>query len=292
MAFVVILHMSAQHESNLPALLQAQTKIPVTQVNAAVRVEPNHVYVISPNHYLVMADGHIRLTEPRLLRGSHTSIDLFFRTLADAYGKNAIAVLLSGTGTDGTLGLRRIKEEGGFVVAEDPAEAQYDDMPRSAIDSGLVDLILPVGEMFDKICSLRDGVQRLELPPDEEEEPTSKIDEATLAEILRLLRVRTGHDFTHYKRATLMRRIARRLQVHELGYLSDYLELLRTNPAEPEVLFRDLLISVTNFFRDHDSFDFLAQEIIPRLFAGKGPDDQVRVWSAGSATGEEAYSLR
>jgi two-component system, chemotaxis family, CheB/CheR fusion protein len=287
MAFVVILHMSPQHESNLPALLQSQTNLPVTQVNAAVKVEPNHIYVISPNNYLVIADGHIRLTEPQLLRGGHTSIDLFFRTLADAYGKNAIAVLLSGTGKDGTLGLRRIKEEGGFVIAEDPIEAEYGDMPRNAIDSGLVDLVLPVGEMVDKICSLRDGVQRL----DEEEPLASETDEAALADVLRFLRVRTGHDFAHYKRATLMRRIARRLQVHELAHLSDYLNLLQRTPGEAEVLFRDLLISVTNFFRDHDSFDFLAGEVIPKLFDGKGPGDQVRVWSAGCATGEEAYSL-
>jgi two-component system, chemotaxis family, CheB/CheR fusion protein len=290
-AFVVIQHLSPQHESSLPALIQSQTSVPVTQVTEAVQVEPNHIYVIPPSKYLIMADGRIRLTEPEIMRGSHTSIDLFFRTLADAYGKDAMAILLSGAGTDGTFGLRRIKEAGGFVIAEDPAEAEYPEMPRSAIESGLVDLVLPVAEMADKVRGLRDGAQRLQLPSEQEEMTTRAADEVTLREILVMLRLRTGHDFAQYKRPTLMRRIARRMQVREVSYLTGYLNFLRDSPEELEALFRDLLITVTNFFRDHDGFEVLEKEVIPRLFEGKRPDDQVRVWSVGCATGEEAYSL-
>jgi two-component system, chemotaxis family, CheB/CheR fusion protein len=292
MAFVVIMHLSAQHESSLPALLQTQTTIPVMQVTKAVKVEPGHIYVIPPHNYLVMADGMIQLTEPEQPRRSHTAIDFFFRSLANAYGKDAVGILLSGSGSDGTLGLKWIKEEAGFVIVQDPSEAEYPEMPRNAINSnGLVDIILPVAEMADKLCALRDGVQRLSLPPDQEEAAMAAADEATLVEILTLLRLRTGHDFTQYKRPTLWRRIARRLHVHQLSDLPGYLNFLRNTPGELDALFRDLLITVTNFFRDRASFEFLERQIIPKLFASKGPNDQVRVWSAGCATGEEAYSL-
>ncbi len=291
MAYVVIQHLSPQYASNLPALLQNQTTAPVTQVTEAVRVEPNHIYVIPPNKYLIMADGWVRLTEPEMMRGGHTSIDLFFRSLADSYRKNAIAILLSGAGTDGTFGLRRIKEGGGFVIAEDPAEAEYPEMPRSAINSGLVNLVLSVAEMPDKLCGLRDSAQRIQLPLEQEEPLPQTVDEVTLREILTLLRQRTGHDFSQYKRPTLMRRIGRRMQVHEVSELAGYLNFLHERPEELEALFRDLLISVTNFFRDRESFDFVAEKVIPKLFEGKQTNDQVRVWSVGCATGEEAYSL-
>jgi two-component system CheB/CheR fusion protein len=291
MAFVVIQHLSPQHSSSLPGLLQSQTGLPVTQVNEEVKVEPNHVYVIPPTKYLIMADGRIRLTAPEMTRRGHSSIDLFFRTLADGYGKNAIAILLSGAGSDGTLGLRRIKEAGGFVIAEDPAEAEYPEMPRSAIEAGLVDLVLPVAEMPEKLRGLRDGAQRIQLTSEQEEIVTRAIDEATLRDILLLLRLRTGHDFSQYKRPTLMRRIARRMQVRELSELTAYLNCLRDAPQELEALFRDLLITVTNFFRDHEAVEALEKEIIPKLFEGKRGTDQVRVWSVGCATGEEPYSL-
>src|SRR5215469_15065557 len=290
-AYVVIQHLSPQHESNLPALLQNQTAVPVTQVSEAVRVEPNHIYVIPPYKYLIMNDGWVRLTEPEMMRGSHTSIDLFFRTLAASYRRDAVAILLSGAGTDGTFGLRQIKEAGGFVIAEDPTEAEYPEMPRSAINSGLVDLVLPVAEMPDKLRGLRDGVQRIQLPLEHEETLPQITDEVTLGEILTLLRLRTGHDFSQYKRPTLMRRVGRRMQVHEVSELTDYLKFLHQHPEELEALFRDLLITVTNFFRDHECFDFVGENVIPKLFEGKGVNDQVRVWSVGCATGEEAYSL-
>ncbi len=290
MAYVVILHLSPQHESNLSSLLQSRTSIPVTQVNAAVTVEPNHIYVIPPSKNLVMDDGLIRPIELEPPRGTHT-IDLCFRTLAEAYGKNAIAILLSGTGADGTLGIGRIKEEGGFVIAQDPEEAEYADMPRNAINAGTVDLILPVAEMAAKVLSLRNNAERLQITPEPEEVRADGGDEAALREVLTILRLRTGNDFSQYKRPTLLRRIARRMQVNELPDLNAYVEFIHTHPEEIPALLRDLLITVTNFFRDADTFELLEKEVIPALFTGKGPSDQVRVWSAGCASGEEAYSI-
>ena len=292
MAYVVILHLSAQYESNLPALIQSKTVLPVTQVTQSVQVERNHVYVIPPSKYLVMMEGMIRLTEPERPRGMHTSIDLFFRTLAKAYGKDAVAILLSGTGADGTLGIGQVKEEGGLVIAQDPDEAEYADMPRSAINTSRVDLVMPVAAMPAKLVALRDGAQRLQLPHHEEEEaPLPDQDEPALRDLLTILRVNTGNDFSHYKRPTLLRRIARRMQVHELMELKSYLAFVREHPEEVSVLMRDLLITVTNFFRDREAFEALEKDVVPALFAGKGPSDQVRVWCAGCAGGEEAYSL-
>jgi len=290
LAYVVILHLSPQHESNLAELLQSKSSIPVTQVTESVDVMANHVYVIPPSKYLVMKDSSIRLAEVERSRGAHTSIDLFLRTLADAYGANAIGVLLSGTGADGTLGLGRVKEEGGIVIVQDPAEAEYPDMPRNAIDTGLVDLVLPVAEMPSRLLSLRDGARHIQIS-EGAEETQQALDQDALRELLMLLRLRTGNDFNNYKRPTLLRRISRRMQVHGLGSMHAYLDFLRKHPDEVTSLMRDLLITVTNFFRDHEAFEVLAKEVIPKIFASKGPTDQVRVWSAGCATGEEAYSL-
>ena len=290
-AFVVILHLSPQHESNLAAVLQTHSEIPVTQVNETVRVQPDHVYVIPPNKYLVIEDGNIKLTEPERVRGGHSSIDLFFRTLADAYGKDAVGVVLSGTGADGTLGLRRIKELGGFAIAQDPGEAEYDLMPRSAIDTGLVDLILPAAEMPGRLLALGEGAQRLQLPAEEEEKPAPETAPEEVRGVLALLRQRTGHDFTQYKLPTLLRRIMRRVQVHGLADIRSYLKFLRDHPEEVPALLRDLLITVTNFFRDREAFEWLYREVVPKLFAGKGVNDQIRVWVVGCATGEEAYSI-
>jgi len=291
LAFVVILHLSPQHESNLAAVLQTHTRIPVTQVNETMRVQPNHVYVIPPNKYLVIEDGNIKLAEPERMRGGHSSIDLFFRTLADAYGKDAVGIVLSGTGADGTLGLRRIKEQGGFTIAQDPGEADYDSMPRSAIDTGLVDLILAAAEMPGRLLALGEGAPRLQLPAEEEEKRAPDTAPEEVREVLALLHQRTGHDFTQYKRPTLLRRIMRRVQVHGLADIRSYLEFLRDHPQEVPALLRDLLITVTNFFRDREAFEWLYREVVPKLFAGKGVNDQVRVWVVGCATGEEAYSI-
>ncbi len=298
MAFVVILHLSDQHESILAHIIQTHTAMPVAQVTETVKVEPNHVYVIPPAKHLELLDGLIKLKEPDHIKGNRVPIDWFFRSLADAYGKDAVSIILSGTGSDGTLGMKRVKEFGGFVFAQSPEDAEYDGMPRSAIDTGLVDMVLPVAEIPGKLMRLGRLAEQIEIPDEQKAEPEKvaeksarKIEPDALREVLTLLRVRTGHDFMNYKRPTLLRRISRRLQVRELEDIPAYLVLLRENPDEVQQLLRDLLITVTNFFRDQEAFAALEKEVIPQLFVGKTQADTIRVWVAGSATGEEAYSV-
>jgi two-component system CheB/CheR fusion protein len=292
MAFVVILHLAPQYESNLDQVLQTQTTMPVIQVNASVEVEPNRVYVIPPNHNLEMFDGVIRCAPPEPTHGSRVVIDIFFRTLAAAYGRNAVCVVLSGTGSDGTLGLKRIKESNGFAVVQSPDDAEYDQMPRSAIATNLADWVLPVSQMSEKLITLKYSSERMHLTDGDDEKVEREIKgEESLREILTLLRIRTGHDFSNYKRPTLIRRIARHLQIHELANIPAYLEYLRERPEEIQSLLKNLLINVTNFFRDKEAFEALEHEVVPHLFAGKTARDTVRVWVAACASGEEAYSI-
>lgn len=294
MAFVVILHLSPDHESHSADLLQNVTAMPVTQVNEPVQVEPDHVYVIPPTKHLHINDGFILVKELPPERAQHVAIDLFFRTLADAHRDRAICVVLSGSGSDGTVGLTRVKEQGGVALAQSPDDAEYDGMPRNAIATGVVDFVLPVAEIPGKLVQLWQNASVIRLPAAEEPirivDPSQAAEEA-LRNILLTLRARTGHDFSHYKRATVLRRIERRLQVNQTPDLPAYLNFLRAHQDETPALLRDMLISVTNFFRDHEAFEALEREVIPRLFAGKTPADQVRVWVAGCATGEEAYSI-
>ncbi len=290
MAFVVVLHISPEHESNLAPLLQRYTTMPVIQVQETVKVEPDHVYVIPPGKHLELTDGMLRPTEPENDRGRRVPIDLLFRSLGHVYREHAIGVVLSGTGTDGTLGLRRIKEEGGISIVQDPHEAEYDGMPRSAIIEGLADFVLPTAAIPEKLIAIREVSRKIKLPP-EGDEPPSGNEARALRDVLTLLRVRSGDDFTNYKQSTLLRRVTRRMQMNNMEDLASYLEFLREHPSESQDLRQDLLISVTNFFRDHAAFDFLEQEVVPKLFEGKEAAEQVRVWVTGCATGEEAYSL-
>ncbi len=295
MAFVVIMHLSPKHESHVAALLQATTGMPVTQVTEAVNVEPNHVYVIPPTKNLEMNDGHINLIEQeRLHGGQQVAIDLFFRTLGDTHQQNAVGIVLSGMGSDGTNGLKRIKEQNGLTFAQDPKDAEHDSMPRHAINTGLIDFVLPVAEMPGKLIDLWCNASRIKLPPETEPPPVvsqEDAEETALRDILMLLRSHTGHDFTHYKRATVLRRIERRLQVNQLQDITAYRDFIRGHPMEAQALLKDLLISVTNFFRDRAAFDGFEREVVPVLFHEKTMGDMVRVWVAGCATGEEAYSV-
>jgi two-component system, chemotaxis family, CheB/CheR fusion protein len=290
MAFVVILHLSPEHESNLAALIQKWTEMPVIKVTERIKVEPNRVYVIPPAKHLVMTDGHVTLHEPEMKAGMRIPVDLFFRTLAGAYDVKSVGVVLSGTGTDGTLGLRHIKEAGGVSIAQDPAQAEHDGMPRSAINSGMVDFVLPVESIPEKLLALRQLSERIQTPP-ETGEPLKEDDEEALRQVLAILRARTGNDFTSYKRSTVLRRITRRLQVNAVEDIGTYAALLRERPSEAQELLGDMIISVTNFFRDSEAFKALEQEVVPRLFENKEVGDQVRVWVSGCATGDEAYSL-
>ncbi|MDP2603588.1 MAG: chemotaxis protein CheB [Deltaproteobacteria bacterium] len=289
MAFVVVVHLSSEHASNLAAILQGSTSLPVVEVTETLKIEPNHVYVIPPGKYLTMVDGEVRLTEQEVTRGRRGAIDVFLRTLAAASGRNAICVILSGTGSDGTLGLKRIKEEGGIAIAQDPADAEYDPMPRSAIATNLVDLVLPAAEIPAKLVALMRSADRIQLSVEAHEKAPARTD--PVREVLAMLRVRSGHDFSSYKWPTIGRRIGRRVQVHELADVSEYIDYLRRHPEEMQALLSDLLITVTNFFRDRDAYKALEQQVVPQLFANKTSADQVRVWVVGCATGEEAYSI-
>jgi two-component system CheB/CheR fusion protein len=289
LAFAVVLHAPPEHNSHLVEVLQAKTEMPVVQVSERARVERNCVYCIPPDKQAILSGGHIRLDETDMTNGHSAPIDLLFRALAHAYKDKAIAVVLSGAGSDGSLGLGHVHEEGGVSFAQDPKEAEHDSMLRSAIATGFVDFVLPVASIPDRLISLRQNAERIQLPS--VEVPRRTFEEIALRELLALLRARTRHDFTNYKRSTLLRRIERRLQVTECEDLPAYIEHVRQHPDELQGLLRDLLISVTNFFRDPEAFARLERDIVPHLFEGKGANDQIRVWVAGCATGEEAYSI-
>ncbi|MCB0166165.1 MAG: PAS domain-containing protein [Anaerolineae bacterium] len=289
MAFVLIQHLAPHHDSELAELLQNHTRMKVTQVENKTPVKPNHVYVIPPGKSLSIQNRTLYLSEPVERRGYRAPIDLFFRSLADDQGENAICIVLSGTGTDGTLGLKAIKERAGITMAQSTTDADYDGMPKSAIRTGLVDLVGTAGELAEKLLSYKDSKTKIHLP--EEEEALPEGDSEALTRIFAQLRAKTGHDFTHYKRSTILRRIGRRLQVNQISTMTDYLGYLRQNPDEIQALFKDFLISVTNFFRDPDSFAALEKQIVAEIFQHKGSKNQIRVWVAGCATGEEAYSI-
>jgi PAS domain S-box-containing protein len=289
MAYVVILHLSPDHDSQLAEVLQSAAAIPVTQVENHVRVEPNHVYVIPPNKSLAINDGHLEVSNMTSTEVRRAPVDIFFRTLADSHGARAVSVVLSGTGANGSMGMKRVKEMGGLCIVQDPQETEYGDMPRHSMATGLVDYVLPVGEIPAQIIAYREQLRLLHIPEAPPEQTEADAD--ALRDIFTQLRVRTGHDFSNYKRATVMRRIARRMSVHELPGLLAYSQFMHERPQEANALLKDLLISVTNFFRDREAFEKLERDIIPKLFEGKKADDHVRVWVAGCATGEEAYSL-
>jgi two-component system CheB/CheR fusion protein len=290
MAFVVIMHLSPEHESNLSAILQHHTEMPVSQIAGPTPVEANHVYVIPPNKHIAMSEGYIRLSSPDKAGERRAPIDLFFRSLAETQREQCACIILSGVGADGTIGMKRIKEMGGLTLAQDPENAEYDGMPRSAIQTGLVDYILAVDAMPERLLSFWEIAKKIALPVVEEQaSPETLANE--LREILSVLRSLTGHNFINYKQATVLRRIQRRMQVAGTETLADYLAYIRAHHAEVYALLRDLLISVTNFFRDREAWDMLESAVMPHIFAGKHAGDQIRVWVPGCATGEEAYSI-
>lgn len=289
MAYVVILHLSPDHDSQLAHVLQQTSKIPVEQVTRKTKIAPNRVYVVPPDRSLAMLDGHIIVNPLKTVEERRAPVDIFFRTLAESHGPNAIGVILSGTGANGSMGLKRIKELGGATFAQNPREAEFNEMPRNAIATSLVDSILPVAEIAEQIITYRNRIGHVSIPDKPEERPDDQ--QNALRDIFTQLRVRTGHDFSNYKRPTMLRRIERRIGVRNLPDLPAYVNYLRENPEEPVALLKDLLISVTNFFRDKKAFEALEKKTVPRLLADREPDKPVRIWTAGCATGEEAYSL-
>ena len=297
MAFVVILHLSPKHESNAAQILQTATRMPVVQVQGDMKIERDHVYVIPPTHDLRMFDGHVGLSPPQRTRGPHVAIDLFFRTLADAHGDRSIGVVLSGTGADGSVGIARLKQQGGVVVAQSPDDAEYDGMPKSAIATGKVDFVLPAADIPQRLLDLWKNSKMMEIPTPAEatlraQAPTSpEAAEEALRDVMAILARRTGRDFSHYKRATVLRRIERRMQVSGTPHVPAYRDYLHSNQPEAAALLDDMLIGVTNFFRDREAFEAVERTVVPALFDPAQADEQLRVWVAGCSTGEEAFSL-
>ena len=275
MAFVLVQHLAPDHASILSELVGRFARMQVFEVEDGMQVKPNSIYIIPPNRDLAVREGALRLSEPESARGRRLPIDFFFRSLAADQRERAVGVVLSGTGSDGTLGVQALKAAGGMVMAQNPESTEYDGMPRSAIATGLVDHVLPPAEMAPRLLAYAQqtchGPRRASGPPVD----TTDLD---LREIFVLLNARTGHDFSQYKPNTISRRVQRRMAVRNLPQLQDYLRCLNETPAEVDALFRDLLIGVTSFFRDSEAFAALENQVIPQLLAAKASDSVLRAW--------------
>ena len=300
MAFVIILHLSPGHERNVAEILQRVDSLPVVQVNAPTAIEANHVYVIPPTHDLEMNDGHLQLSGCLRVKGAHLAIDLFFRTLAEVHRKRAIAVVMSGTGNDGAAGLARVKEEGALTLVRHPDDAEYDGMPKAAMATGMIDFIVTAADMPQRLLEPWVNASGIRLPSHDSQstqgavqagDEAARLGEEALRDIMTVLRNHSRNDFRQYKRATVLRRIERRLHVNGLPDLPAYRDFVRAHPDEVKPLLQDMLISVTNFFRNPEAFEALERDVLPGLLANRPPDEPVRVWVAGCATGEEAYSV-
>lgn len=288
MAFVLIQHLDPSHESMMVALLSSHTKMKVTQAADKMAIKKDHVYIIPPRVYLSIKGGSLRLSVPRERHGARMPLDFFLCSLAEEYGERAVCAILSGTGADGSLGAKAVKEKGGLVIVQDPKEAAFDGMPRNAILTGAADFILPIAKIPD---ALRKYTSSAGLRGKQSDSAASPFDEAKLNEIIDLLRARTSHDFALYKPGTLLRRIARRMAIAGKPDNDRYIKTLREDPHELERLAKDLLIHVTSFFRDTSTFETLARTIIPELVRHGTSDRPLRLWIPACSTGEETYSL-
>jgi len=286
MAFVLVQHLDPTHASMLTEILSRATVMPVAEVTDQMMVQPNHVYVIPPGVTMGIDRGTLRLTPRREAKGQHRPIDYFLRSLAEDQGHRGIGVILSGSATDGTLGLEAIKAEGGITFAQDDT-AQHASMPSSAVAAGCVDFVLPPAEIAREIAR----ISRHSYVARDADAVEAQANEPSLGRVLEQLRMASGVDFSKYKRNTLYRRIIRRAVLHKLEGPREYAKFLQSNPTETEALYQDVLISVTSFFRDPEAFEVLKTEIFPRLVRDRSRHDPVRVWSIGCSTGEEAYSI-
>ena len=288
MAFVMIQHLDPTHPSLMADLLSSHTSMTVAQASDGMPPRPDHVYLIPPGTSLALSEGLLRISKPKEPHGARLPFDFFLDSLAEACGRRAVCVVLSGTGADGARGLLAIKQMGGLVIAQDPQEADFDGMPRNAIATGAVDLMR-------RVADIPDAVLRHFHPAHPEPAPTAKaVDEPAsdaFSKIIELLRERTSHDFSVYKRGTLERRLAHRMGAAHIEDRPSYLKLLRADPGEAELLRQDLLIGVTQFFRDRTAFDFLSEDIIPDLVKQHSDARPIRVWCPGCSTGEEPYSI-
>ena len=290
LAYVLVQHLAPDHESFLPELLGRATNIPVVQASDGIRVEADHAYVIPPNVSMTITDGHLRLTTRQKNDGRHLPIDMFLRSLAEVHGAGAVAVILSGAGSDGARGVEAIKEFGGIVYAQNRDSATQPSMPEAAVATGCVDFVLPPEEIAAQLGQLGKYLaSTAKEPANAAVAPPAPDDE--LGAILALLNRRFGVDFSQYRRGTIQRRILRRMLVHRCETRGEYLDFLHRNPAEVEVLSEELLIGVTTFFRDPKAFDALSATGLPEIMRSHSPEAPIRAWVAGCSGGEEAYSL-
>jgi two-component system CheB/CheR fusion protein len=289
-ACILVQHLDPTHESMMVDLLAGHTSMTVLQATNGMLIERDHLYVIPPGTYLSVGDGALHLSEPQARHGARLPFDFLLHSLAEEFGARTICVILSGTGADGSLGLQAVREEGGLIIAQDPDEASYDGMPRSAIMTGAVDLVLPVAKIGEAL--VKHGRRTAVTRTQGDSTPAGRARDR-LPEIIDLLRTKTAHDFTLYKQGTLQRRIERRMAMAaiERDDMDRYLDLLRRDTSELDLLAKDLLINVTSFFRDPAVFDLLATDIIPDLVRNHASDEPLRIWIAGCSTGEETYSL-
>jgi two-component system CheB/CheR fusion protein len=288
MAFILVQHLAPDHKSILTELVRRYTRMQVFEVEDGMEVRPNCTYIIPPNRDMAFLGGKLQLLEQSVLRGQRLPIDFLFRSLAQDQRERAIGIVLSGTGSDGTMGVRAIKAEGGMVMVQSPESTEYDGMPRSALATGLVDYELLPARMPSQLMAF---VKHAFGKPPRAIFPPTPIVENAIKKVFILLRSQTGHDFSLYKASTIHRRIDRRMAVHQIGAMDEYLRFLRESPDEVEALFRDLLINVTSFFRDPQAFKALEELVVPGLFADKAAGSVIRVWVPGCSTGEEAYSI-
>ena len=289
MAYVLIPHLDPQRESAIAKIVGRTTKMPVIEIENGMQIAPDHVYVIPPNCDLAIREMRFHISDREHARGVNSTIDIFFRSLATSHGPNAIGIVLSGTASDGTLGLTAIKGEGGITFAQDTASAKYDGMPASAVASGCVDLILPPEEIAKELGRIRTHpyVAGSSLGQIEGHEAGTEV---LMSRIFRLLRRATRVDFSEYKPPTIGRRIRRRMVLHRIEKLADYVALLQRNASEVNQLYQDLLINVTSFFRNPEAFDALKKLVYPPILASRNSSSPIRVWVPGCSTGEEAYS--
>jgi len=287
LAFVIVQHLDPTREGIMPELLQRITDMKVVQVKDRTKAQPDHVYVIPPNKDMSILHGVLHLLKPVTPRGLRLPIDFFLRSLAQDQQEHSIGVILSGMGSDGTLGLRAIKEKAGLGLVQDPATAKFNGMPRSAIDAGLADIVAPVADLPGRIIAFlkRTPLVRA-VEPVLEDKAQSALEKAIV-----LLRAHTGHDFSLYKQNTFYRRIERRMGIHQIGKITDYIRYLQENSQELDLLFKELLIGVTSFFRDAAAWEQLCASVIPALLANRPAGQALRAWVPGCSTGEEAYSL-
>src|SRR5687768_8632744 len=287
LVMVILQHMAADHESALPYLLGQHTPMPVVEVTHGIGMRPNHIYVVPPNVQMRMSGAHLMLSSRPADRSRHTPIDTFFSSVADAAGSRAIAVVLSGTASDGALGVRDIKAGGGITIAQQPETAKFDSMPRAAIAGGFVDLVLDPAAIGRELAVIARHPYVRPTPAHRGDD----IRDEDLHEVFDLLRPISGVDFRYYKQPTIRRRLLRRMVLHRSANIQHYVKLLRGDEHELRALFQDLLIHVTRFFREPESFEALRKDVLPKLLETVRQDQPLRFWVCGCATGEEAYSL-